>query len=68
VFPVYMRSFTLSIGGSRVGVRLKALTAEPHRNKKVRLTAERESNSDSDRHHHRRDRRDLDRRHHRVRL
>jgi hypothetical protein len=29
VFPVYMRSFALSIGGSKVGVRLQALIAEP---------------------------------------
>jgi hypothetical protein len=27
--PVYMRSFTLSIGGSKLGVRLQAIIAEP---------------------------------------
>jgi len=26
---VYMRSFTLSIGGSKLGVRLQAIIAEP---------------------------------------
>src|ERR1700733_12135713 len=31
VFPVYMRSFTLSIGGSNDGVRLRAVIAQPRR-------------------------------------
>jgi len=29
VFPVYMRSFALSIGGSNVDVRLQTVIAEP---------------------------------------